>query len=125
MKVKYAPLLSEPEVTSYTVKYSPHTQEQLTNNTNYVLSGPCAFIGYINDIKDNFVKIGFESGANNDQIISIQSAKILIYDPKHGKGFTEGVLGDILTYNTAGNNCDKVLVYMVDSNLRNFIIYRQ
>ena len=115
------------EVVKYTVKYCPHTDPHTHTDSNkgYGTGGAYAFVGRIYDIKDNVVKISYDDDPSSwQQMISLQNTKILIHD-SDTKGFREGNKAEILTFKAAGNKCDKVLVYIVNSELRNFIIYRQ
>ena len=115
------------EIVKYIVKYCPHTEPhtQMDSNKGYGTGGPYGFVGYIYDIKDKVVKISYDDDPSAwQQMISLQNTKILIHDSGE-KGFREGTPAELLTYKAAGNSCDKVLVYIVNSELRNFIIYRQ
>jgi len=115
------------EVVGYTVLYCPHTEPHthMASNKGYATGGGFGFVGHVYDVKDKVVKISYEEDPSTwQQMISRQNAKILIHD-QYTKGFREGTFAELLTYKVAGNSCDRVLAYIVNSELRNFIIYRQ
>ena len=115
------------EIISYTVSYCPHTDPHThaASNTGYSTGGAIQFTGYLYDIKDRVVKISYEDPATWDQMVSLQSSKILLFDRSVAKGgFREVSPQELITYKTAGAACDKVYVYINSSQMRNFIVFR-
>jgi len=115
------------EIISYTTVYCPHTEPHthITSNTGYSTGGAFDFAGYLYDIKDRIVKISYDDPSVWGQMVSLQNSKILLYDTNDRRGgFREVTPAELITYKTAGNDCDKVYVYINSSQMRNFIVFR-
>ena len=115
------------EITSYELTYCPHTEPHthVATNTGYSTGGYFDISGYVYDIKDRVVKISYDDPADWQQMVSLQSSKILLYDSNHSEdGFTEIEPSEIITYKAARENCDRVYVYINSSQMRNFVVFR-
>lgn len=115
------------DVIKYKTVYCPHTDPHthIDLNSGYATGGPYNIVGYIYDVKDKIVKISYEDNPKEwQQMLSIQNAKILIHEADT-YGFRDGTLEELLTYKAAAGFCDRVLIYMVDSEVRNFVVYRE
>ena len=107
---------------SFTLSYSPSTPEVRLLDRTYKASGPRKTMYYVNDVIGSSIYVGFDSGADFDEVLATGGARILVYEERTGK-LTEGSMADIHTYKTHGDDCSSIFVYFVNGEVRNFVVY--
>lgn len=109
------------ELQRYTLNYSPSLDYWVGDSTAFSLSGVRRWHGYVHAVDNNSILVGYDSGADFDEVIKAP-AKLLIYD-KGRNSVREGTMTDLVTYKAAGDACSEIVVYIVNGEIRNFVVY--
>ena len=111
-------------ISNFTLEYSPHTgQVPSSYYQQYNIYNARALMLYINDIKGSTIKAGYKSGADFDEIVTLQSRKIRIYDSKNNR-IEDGSPADLISYKVAGDNCSLIYYLINDSYASMIVIYK-
>lgn len=78
--------------------------------------------GYVNDIVDSIVKIGFKNADEIDHKVAAGKAAVLIYDAAKEEARV-GTLADARTYYNSGANCSRVVMISNYCVPQMFVIY--
>lgn len=108
-------------VDSASVAYSYGSSPQVGDdyNANFRVAAVHA-----NDKVGNVLRVGYESGADFDEIFNLKDVTILVYDPDKGKErITKGTIADVRTYKTAGDSCSTVVIQTANMNTRLAVVY--
>lgn len=108
------------EIDAYTVYYSPREPQTRPLNTTYAAAGGRITMFYVNDVVENSVLVGYNSGADFDEVLT-PGALVLVYNSANDT-LSEGSVSDIRTYKAAGDECSSLFVYYVDGEVRNFVV---
>ena len=83
------------------------------------------FSGYVNNIVDDVVKIGFKSGDAFDYAIRVGSSPVVIYDTTATRNpIYTGSIGDAVTYKNNPAECSKIVIITSRMQGRMFLIYK-
>mgnify|MGYP003297308537 CR=1 FL=1 len=78
--------------------------------------------GYVNSIDGNVIKFGYLSGEQQDEFC-VNYSNIMIYDRQTDKAYI-GTVDDVLTYDTVGADCSRLIWHTVWGKHRSLIVYR-
>ncbi len=79
-----------------------------------------------NDKIGSVVRVGYESGADYDEIFNLGNAPILIFDPKdrNGNYVSKGSCGDVVTYRTNREECSDLFIQGSYGSINLVVIYK-
>ncbi len=84
-------------------------------------------VGYVNDVVDNVVRIGYTTPETVDITLFGTNVPILVCDSLHTRDgkpdVYAGTLDDARTYINSGSDCSKIFVVQTRSAPKMFIIY--
>lgn len=108
---------------SASVAYSYGSSPRVGNdyNANFRVAAVHA-----NDKIGNVLKVGYESGADFDEIFNLKDVTVLVYDPNGRKEkIRRGSIGDIRTYKAVGDNCSDVVIQTANMHTRLAVVYEK
>lgn len=109
-------------VDSASIAYSYGSSSQVVNedyNANFRVAAT-----YANDKIGNVLKVGYENGADFDEIFNLKDVTILVYDPdKSQERITKGTIADVRTYKAAGDACSTVVLQTTNMHTRLAVVY--
>ncbi len=111
------------QVDSASVAYSYGSSPQVGNdyNANFRVAAVHA-----NDKIGDVLKVGYESGADFDEIFNLKDVTVLVYDPNARKEkIRRGSIGDIRTYKAAGDSCSDVVIQTANMHTRLVVVYEK
>lgn len=83
-----------------------------------------AVMGYVNNVVDGVIKIGYKDPAKVDQVMYTTNVPVLIYDTKADKNQVRiGTMSDAVTYKNDGTNCSKVFMVTTYLTPNLFILF--
>ena len=81
--------------------------------------------GYVNDKVGDYLKVGFKSYMDYDEILNVGTAPVLIFDSSDGKDCIRvGSVDDIVSFQMGGRNADFVVVQDSYFQPRLIVVYR-
>lgn len=107
------------------VSWSGDTEKETLYDTSFTMNFQLSF-GYVNKRGSKVVSWGYKSGANVDEVLDMSSATVMFYDKnqKSGSRLYTGKIDSITDYQTAGNNCDTIIVQMNKATLKYVVVYK-
>ncbi len=78
----------------------------------------------VNDRIGPLVKVGYNTGADFDEVFNLESAPVVVYDASvKGDKVRKGTYGDILTYSSTGNPEHRMFIQSSYESLKMVVIY--
>ncbi len=95
-------------------------------NVNSALNDVCGvFSGYVNNVVDDVLKIGYKSGNAFDYAIRVGATPVVIYDTKTTRTpVYAGTIGDAVTYKNDPDECSKIVIITSRMQAKMFLIYK-
>lgn len=112
-------------VTNISVVYQP-SKNIVTSNINDTTSEYRTVVGYVNNVYPEGITIGYESGANNDEVTYIGengANNVVIYDRDSDK-IIIGDYSSVRPYKTYGSECSAAIIFNNYSKFNGMYIYR-
>lgn len=109
-------------VADYTLVYSPSIGTKPTN-TSYSIYGTRQLMFYVNDVIGTSIRAGFASGADFDEVVAPQNARIYVYDIENDY-IEEGNINDMISYKVAGDKCSLVYYLSQSSATSMIVVYK-
>lgn len=108
------------------INWSGDTDKESLFVPTFTLNFQLSF-GYVNKRGKKVVSWGYKSGANVDEALDLSSAAIMFYDKnqKSGSRLYTGKIDSITDYQTAGDNCDIIIVHMSQTTVRSVTVYKK
>lgn len=108
------------------INWSGDTDKESLFVPTFTLNFQLSF-GYVNKRGNKVVSWGYKSGANVDEALDLSSAAIMFYDKnqKSGNRLYTGKIDSITDYQTAGDNCDIIIVHMNQTTVRSVTVYKK
>ncbi|MDD6483165.1 MAG: S-layer homology domain-containing protein [Clostridiales bacterium] len=114
---------SRGEVNKLSIYYDYREKEKYPSSTD-INGSYVAIIGYVTDIVDEVVKIGYNPG-DIDRVMYTKDTPILIYDTTSSKGeITVGDINEAITYYNAGGECSSIVMITDSMYPRLCVIYK-
>lgn len=110
------------KIGDFKVVYGPGVQDHPINK-NFIASGARTTVAYVNDVVGNSVYCGFDDGKTWEEIISPGNAQVFVYDSERDEVF-KGTTMDLCSYKQVQDECSRIFVYIVNGEVRNFIVYK-
>ncbi len=110
------------EFDGYVIQYRPGSGTRPVDKS-FAIGGPRITMVYVHDIIGNTMLCGFDSGETYEEVFALDGVKILVYDSAREE-VREGSIADLETYKSVGDNCSDVYIYTVNTEIRNFVIYK-
>jgi len=91
-------------------------------NSNFQLT-----FGYVNKKGDSTVSWGYKSGDMIDESMDLSATKCMFYDrtlPEEKRIYT-GSVNEIADYETAEDNCDIIIVQLVQTMIKSVVVYKR
>ena len=91
-------------------------------NSNFQLS-----FGYVNKTGDRTLSWGYKSGADVDEVLDLSAMKCMYYDknlPSGKRLYTAG-FDAIVDYESAGDNCDVIILQTLQTNPQALVVYKK
>ena len=113
------------KITNISVVYQP-SKNIKTSNINDTTSEYRTVVGYVNNVYPEGITIGYESGADNDEVTYIGeggASSVVVYD----KEYNQIVIGDyssVKPYKTYGSECSAAIIFNNYSKFSGMYIYR-
>ena len=83
------------------------------------------FSGYVNNLVDDVLKIGYANGGAFDFAVKVGTAPVVIYDKDTTRNpIYTGNIGDTVTYKNNPEECSKIVVITYRMQPRMFLIYK-
>jgi len=80
--------------------------------------------GYVHDIVDDVMKIGWKTGSKIDQVLPKNGSPVIVCNTKNGEiEISTGGFSDAVTYYNAKENCSSVVAITQHNRARMFVIY--
>lgn len=107
------------------ISWSGDTEKETLYDTSFTMNFQLSF-GYVNKRGSKVVKWGYKSGANVDEALDLSSATVMFYDKnqKDGSRLYTGKIDSITDYQTAGDNCDAIIVQTNRASLKYVVVYK-
>ncbi len=109
------------EFADYTLEYRYGGTRPV--NKSFTVGGSRATTAYVHDIIGETIQCGFDSGETLEEVFRIGNATVFIYDSQDNE-LTIGGIGDLKPYTAVGDSCSTIFLYIVNSEVRNFVVYR-
>ena len=78
----------------------------------------------VNDRIGPLVKVGYNTGADFDEVFNLESAPVVVYAASvKGDKVRKGTYGDILTYSSTGNPEHRMFIQSSYESLKMVVIY--
>ena len=108
------------------IAWGGDTETESLFDTSFSLNFQLSF-GYVNKRGSKVVSWGYKSGANVDEALDLSSATVMFYDKnqKAGNRLYTGKIDSITDYQTAGDNCDIIIVQMNQTALKHVVVYKR
>lgn len=112
------------EIADINVIYDPTYPERYPASTD-TNSKYTVVTGYVNDVIDGLVKIGYESGVDFDRIMYTNNIPVLVYDTSTKKNpVSVSLINAAQTYQNVGNDCSKIVMITSYSTPKVFVVYK-
>ncbi len=111
------------KISQYTLDYRPGVTGDIIKRT-YSLSGARLTTAYVHDVIGESIFCGFDNGETWEEIFAPTGVQVFVYDGTAKEKIIKGTTADIKSYLACGDDCSKVLVYLVNGQIRNFIVYQ-
>ncbi len=111
------------EITGITVLYDYRNPDKYSPGSD--LNGnKRPAMGYVNNVVDGVVRIGYKDPSVVDQVMYTGSATVLVYDTEADTNMVSvGSISDAITYKNAGNNCSKIFMLTTYLTPNMFILF--
>lgn len=111
-------------VTNCEISYSYGSEEDKWP-TSLTYSKLRIFAGYVNDKIGSYLKVGYKSYVDYDELLNVGTAPVVIYDSSEAKNHIRlGSVDDIITFKMRGKNADFVVVQDNYFSPKLIVVYR-
>ena len=110
------------EIYDAEIKYSYGSGDRPINNAYN--AEPGLRVAYAHEKVGNVLRIGYDSGADYDEIFEMWGDRIVVYDADAEEKIRKGSMWDILTFKDVGNACTTVVIQTIDESPSFTVVYK-